>query len=144
MKKQAAVCLALAAAGTLAMSFPAFAEEGAALTIDQIKLGEDYTDLSADLKFLTHKTDVIDTEFQRYIEEFHKSYPNINIEYEGITDYANDVTTRLSTGDWGDICMVPTTVDLDGQRARIDLFHISFPLTWPGWRPRLPGRPPGS
>lgn len=83
------------------------------LTIDQIKLGEDYTDLSADLKFLTHKTDVIDTRFQGYIEEFQKVYPNINIEYEGITDYAGDVTTRLSTGDWGDICMVPTTVDLD-------------------------------
>ncbi len=83
------------------------------LTIDQIKLGEDYTDLSADLKFLTHKTDVIDTRFQGYIEEFQKMYPNINIEYEGITDYAGDVTTRLSTGDWGDICMVPTTVDLD-------------------------------
>ncbi len=122
MKKQAAVCLALAAAGTLAMAFPAFAEEGAALTIDQIKLGEDYTDLSADLKFLTHKTDVIDTEFQRYIEEFHKSYPNINIEYEGITDYANDVTTRLSTGDWGDICMVPTTVDLD----ELENYFVSF------------------
>ncbi len=83
------------------------------LTIDQIKLGEDYTDLSADLKFLTHKTDVIDTRFQGYIDEFQKLYPNINIEYEGITDYAGDVTTRLSTGDWGDICMMPTTVDKD-------------------------------
>lgn len=83
------------------------------VTIDQIKLGEDYTDLKADLKFLTHKTDVIDTTFQSYIDEFHKTYPDINIEYEGITDYAGDVTTRLSTGDWGDICMVPTTVDLD-------------------------------
>lgn len=83
------------------------------VTIDQIKLGEDYTDIKADLKFLTHKTDVVDTKFQEYIEEFQKLYPDINIEYEGITDYANDVTTRLSTGDWGDICMIPTTVDKD-------------------------------
>lgn len=83
------------------------------VTIDQIKLGEDYTDITADLKFLTHKTDVIDTKFQEYIQEFQKLYPNVNIEYEGITAYADDITTRLTTGDWGDICMVPTTVDKD-------------------------------
>ena len=83
------------------------------VTIDQINLGEDYTDIEADLKFLTHKTDVIDTTFSEYITEFQKLYPNVNIEYEGITDYANDITTRLTTGDWGDICMVPMTVDKD-------------------------------
>lgn len=86
-------------------------KEEAGITIDQIKLGEDYTDIKADLKFLTHKTDIVDTKFKGYVEEFQKLYPNINIEYEGITDYANDVTMRLSTGDWGDICMVPTSVD---------------------------------
>lgn len=81
------------------------------VTIDQIKLGEDYTDIEADLKFLTHKTDVVDTTFKGYIEEFQKLYPKINIEYEGITNYADDMQTRLTTGDWGDICMVPMTVD---------------------------------
>lgn len=84
-----------------------------AVTIDQITLGEDYTDLEADLKFLTNRTDIIDSDFAEYIAAFQEMYPNINIEYEGITDYANDVTTRLSTGDWGDICMIPTTVDQD-------------------------------
>ena len=83
------------------------------VTIDQIKLGEDYTDIKADLKFLTHKTDIIDSVFMDYITEFQKMYPNVNIEYEGITDYANDVSLRLTTGDWGDICMVPTSVDKD-------------------------------
>lgn len=83
------------------------------VTIDQIKLGEDYTDIEADLKFLTHKTDVVDTTFKGYIEEFQKLYPKINIEYEGITNYADDMQTRLTTGDWGDICMVPMTVDKD-------------------------------
>lgn len=83
------------------------------VTFDQIEVGKDYTDIKADLKFLTHKTDVVDTKFKEYVEEFQKLYLNVNIEYEGITDYANDVTTRLSTGDWGDICMIPTTVDKD-------------------------------
>ena len=36
-------------------------------------------------------------------------YPNVTITYEGITDYAQDATIRLTTGDWGDIMMIPTT-----------------------------------
>ncbi len=88
----------------------------------EIELGKDYTDVSADLKFLTHKTDVVDTTFAKYIEEFKKMYPNVNIEYEGITDYANDITTRLTTGDWGDICMVPTTVDKD----ELENYFVNF------------------
>lgn len=118
MKFKKLVAISLAAAMTLSLT--ACGGGGAGknkteidVTFDQIKVGEDYTDIKADLKFLTHKTDVIDTKFQEYIEEFQKLYPNVNIEYEGVTDYANGVTTRLSTGDWGDICMIPTTVDKD-------------------------------
>ena len=33
-------------------------DEAFTLTLDQIKLGEDYTSVKADLKFLTHKTDI--------------------------------------------------------------------------------------
>jgi len=110
--------LAVVLAGTLTASLAACnkkVESGAekadtAVAFDQIKLGE-HTDLKANLKFLTHKTDIVDTTFQEYISEFQKMYPNISIEYEGITNYANDITTRLTTGDWGDICMIPVTVD---------------------------------
>lgn len=79
--------------------------------ITDIKLGEDYTDLKADIKILTHKTDIVDTVFQDYIKEFQKLYPNINITYEAMTNYGDDVTMRLTTEDWGDICMIPTSVD---------------------------------
>lgn len=79
-------------------------------TIDSLELGKDYTDIKADLKFLTHRTDIVDTRFVDYIAEFQKLYPNVSITYEAITDYAEDVTIRLTTGDWGDICMIPTTV----------------------------------
>ena len=47
-----------------------------------------------------------------YIAEFQKLYPNISIQYEGITNYASDMTTRLTSNDWGDICMIPTTIPL--------------------------------
>ncbi|HHX61586.1 MAG TPA: extracellular solute-binding protein [Epulopiscium sp.] len=89
----------------------AVVDEAEELTIDKITLGEDYKDISATIKVLTHRTDIVDTIFQDYAAEFNKSYPNITIEYEALTDYAEDITVRLVTGEWGDICMVPTTVD---------------------------------
>lgn len=78
-----------------------------------LKVGEDYTDLKADLKFITQRTDIIDTVFADYIKDFQTLYPNVTITYEGITDYADTMVTRLTTGEWGDICMIPTTVDKD-------------------------------
>lgn len=80
-------------------------------TIDQIKLGEDYKDIKASIKFLTHRTDILDTKLADYIKEFNKLYPNIEIKYEGVTDYREDITVRLTTNDWGDVCMIPTTID---------------------------------
>lgn len=130
MKKALSVVLATSMAMSMAACGNKGEDKGGAsggdetfdVTIDQIKLGEDYTDIKADLKFLTHKTDIIDTDLKGYVEDFQKMYPNVNIEYEGITDYNNDITTRISTGDWGDICMVPTTVDKD----EFENYFVSF------------------
>ena len=55
-------------------------------TIDQIKVGEDYQDLEAEIKVLTNRTDIVDTVYKGYAEEFMKVYPNIKVEYEGITE----------------------------------------------------------
>lgn len=91
-------------------------------TIDQIKLGEDYKDLKADLKILTHRTDLTDNVFKDYIKDFQELYPNISIEYEGITNYADDVTTRLSSDDWGDICMIPTSI----SKSELGDYFVSY------------------
>jgi len=80
-------------------------------TIDTIKLGEDYKDIKADIKILTDRTDIVDTTYKQYAETFMKEYPNIKVTYEGITDYAESVTLRLTNGDWGDICFMPDSVE---------------------------------
>ena len=82
----------------------------------EAELGKDAADIKADLKFITHRTDLIEdnpdgVDFQDYIREFNEMYPNVTITYEGITDYEGDMTTRLTSGDWGDICGIPTTVE---------------------------------
>lgn len=80
---------------------------------NELTVGTDNTDLKAELKILSNRTDLIDDgTFDGYIAEFQKQYPNITIKYEGMTNYADDMTTRLTSNDWGDVCMIPTTIPL--------------------------------
>lgn len=77
-------------------------------TYSQITVGEDYTDLTASIKWIHHKTDrEEDGTIAAMVAEFNKVYPNITVETEGVTDYAEDALLRLSTGDWGDIMFIP-------------------------------------
>lgn len=79
----------------------------------EITVGEDYTDLTASIKWMHHKTDrEEDGTIAKYIEEFNKVYPNITVQTEGITDYAQTALLRIPTGDWGDIMFIPA-VDKD-------------------------------
>ncbi len=122
MKKAIALTLAAAMSASLLAgcggsqnggSQTAEGAESSLPAYNELTVGTDYTDLKADLKFITHRTDLVDDgTFAGYVAEFQKMYPNITISYEGITDYANDMTTRLTSNDWGDICMIPTTIPL--------------------------------
>lgn len=79
-------------------------------TIDKLN-GNDYKDLKADIKILTNRTDIVDDVYAGYADQFMDIYPNIKVTYEAITDYEESLTLRLTTGDWGDICFIPSTVD---------------------------------
>ena len=105
----AAMVFSMAACGSKAEQTDAPAAE--IPTIDQITLGEDYTDLTADIKILTNRTDIVDTVYSGYAEQFMQIYPNITVTYDAITDYEESLTLRLTNGDWGDICFIPSTVD---------------------------------
>ena len=85
--------------------------QGNVPSIDQITLGEDYKEIKASIRVLTDRTDVVDTVYKGYAEQFQKLYPGIDVSYEGITDYSQSMNLRLPTGDWGDICYIPTSVD---------------------------------
>ena len=91
-------------------------------TIDQIKLGEDYKDIKADIKILTDRTDIVDTKYKEYAESFMKEYPDIKVTYEAVTDYAESITLRLTNGDWGDICFIPDTV----EKSEFSNYFIPF------------------
>ena len=72
-----------------------------------LKVGEDYTDIKADIVVLNHRTDLADTKYPEYIEAFQALYPNVTVRIDTITNYADDALTRLTGGNWGSIMMIP-------------------------------------
>ena len=102
MKKLLSLILALCL--VLGMASFASAEEPLP-TFDQIVLGEN-TELTAKIHFAYHRTDIPE-KLQGYVDEFRKTYPNVEIEYELITDYAENALMRVGNTDWT-IMGIPT------------------------------------
>ena len=65
---------------------------------------------SGDITVLTQRTDIVDTVFQDYKKEFEAKYPDVTVTFEAITDYEGEITTRMSTDDYGDVLLIPNTV----------------------------------
>ena len=102
MKKLVSLLLALC----LVLGMASFAAADEELpTLDQIVIGEN-TDLTAKIHFAYHRTDIPD-KLNGYVEEFRKIYPNVEIEYELITDYAENALMRVGNTDWT-IMGIPT------------------------------------
>ena len=75
--------------------------------METITLGTDYTDLEANIRFLTFRTDIMD-KLNGMAAEFKNMYPNITVTYEGVDNYEESTIMKLSSGsDWGDIMMIP-------------------------------------
>lgn len=91
------------------------------ITFDSLTLG-DYSDLTAEVKILTHRTDYVDNLFVDYCKEFNELYPNIVLSYEGVSDYEQTATTRLTNKNWGDLCSIPTTIDT----SELSNYFLSF------------------
>jgi len=66
--------------------------------------------ITGEITVLTNRTDIVDTTFKDYAAEFTKAYPGTSVKFEAIAKYETDVATRLSSGDYGDVLLIPNTV----------------------------------
>lgn len=66
--------------------------------------------VAGDITVLTNRTDIIDTVFADYKAQFEDAYPDVTVAFEGVTDYEGEVTTRMSTADYGDVLLIPNSV----------------------------------
>ncbi|MFE5409257.1 ABC transporter substrate-binding protein [Microbacterium sp. NPDC056569] len=101
MAKKAFAGIALLATAAVAISGCA---GGGASDADNTIDGE----VKGDIKVVTWRTDLVeDGTFDKYAEEFNKEYPDVNVTFEGITDYAGEMLTRMSTTNYGDVIGIP-------------------------------------
>ena len=82
------------------------------ISYQDLKLGEDLTDLSAEITFYNNRTDMAGSDYagknwDQYIADFNAVYPNIKVNIETITDYAETALLYLQSNDWGDIMLIP-------------------------------------
>lgn len=119
--------LSMILAGALVLSMASCSQSGgkgntASVTFDSLKLGQDYKNIKANIKCLTTRTDIVNTIFKKYTQEFSKLYPNVKITYEADTNYQQDMTVKLTTNNWGDVCLIPTNVN----KNQLSAHFVSF------------------
>lgn len=68
------------------------------------------SDIKGEITVLTHRTDLVDTVLADYAKQFNEKYPDVKVSFESMEDYEGDVSTRLTTGDYGDVFMIPNTI----------------------------------
>jgi len=66
--------------------------------------------VSGEITVLTNRTDIVDTTFKDYAAQFEKAYPGTKVKFEAIAKYETDVATRMSSGSYGDVLLIPNTV----------------------------------
>lgn len=96
------------------------------LSYANITLGEDYTDITTTIHVFNQRTDMADadyagTSWEEYIAAFNEMYPNITVEVETDSNYADSALLRLQSGDWGDVMMIPAV-----DKADLSSYFLPF------------------
>ena len=71
----------------------------------------DPTAVSGDITVLTNRTDLNqDGTLKKYAAAFNKTYPNVHVTFQAITDYEGEVKTRMNTSNYGDVLLIPPSI----------------------------------
>ena len=137
IKKIAAMCAAVAMTGTVftacgtsddstetttaSAAATASASEGAE---DANAAGEESSDeISGTIKVLHNRTDRDqDGTMAKLTEGFNALYPNVTVEYQSFTNYADDIATMMQSDNYGDVIMTPQAL----KQADLPNFFASF------------------
>ncbi len=84
------------------------------------------SDISGEVVFLTHRTDMVDTEYLEYKKRFEEKYPNVDLKFEGILDYDATLKVRMASGTFPDLVMVPTIPNNELSEHFAPLNDIEF------------------
>ncbi|WP_277212913.1 ABC transporter substrate-binding protein [Isoptericola croceus] len=68
---------------------------------------------SGEITVITQRTDIVDTVFAGYKEQFEAEYPDVSVRFEALTDYEGEIAVRMNTTDYGDVLLIPASVTKD-------------------------------
>jgi ABC-type glycerol-3-phosphate transport system substrate-binding protein len=74
---------------------------------------KDPKEIEGEITFITQRTDIVDTVFPEYEKEFQKIYPNVEVNFEALTDYGGQITPRMNTEDYGDVLLMAPQVPIE-------------------------------
>lgn len=78
----------------------------------EAKAADDPSKVSGTITVLTHRTDLVqDGTMKKYAAEFNKTYPEVKVEFDAITDYEGEVKIRMNTENYGDVLMIPAVIE---------------------------------
>lgn len=60
---------------------------------------------------LTDKTQLVDTKFAEYKSIFESKQENVEVRFEAVLNYEEEVEKRLKSGDYGDVLLIPHSVE---------------------------------
>ncbi|MEU6841591.1 ABC transporter substrate-binding protein [Streptomyces sp. NPDC046716] len=67
--------------------------------------------VSGTITVLTNRTDLVqDGTMKKYAAEFKKTYPKVDVKFQGITDYEGEVKIRMNTENYGDVLLIPGAI----------------------------------
>lgn len=110
MRKKPSKPLGIAMLAT-AMLAAAGCSGGSTGTGGEAKAPADPKDVSGTITVLTHRTDLVQSgAMKKYAAEFNRTYPEVKVKFEGITDYEGEVKIRMNTENYGDVLMIPGVI----------------------------------
>src|SRR5690625_1995243 len=80
---------------------------------DTEEIDSDTSEIEGDITVITNRTDIVDSVFQDYVTDFQKTYPNVNVEFEALTDYGGEIMPRMNTEEYGDVLLIPTEIPIE-------------------------------
>ncbi|MGN0482068.1 MAG: ABC transporter substrate-binding protein [Lachnospiraceae bacterium] len=95
------------------------------LSYADINLGDD-TDLTAEISVFNNRTDMSASDYKgknwdAYIADFNKEYPNIKVTVNTDTNYADDALVKLQGGEYEDVMLIPAV-----DKKDLSTYFLSF------------------
>ncbi|WP_127530101.1 ABC transporter substrate-binding protein [Paenibacillus kobensis] len=88
-------------------------------------------DIKGKIVFLTNRTDMIGKQYNDYKKRFEEKYPDVDLEFEAITDYEKNLKVRIASGSYPDVVLLAGGIpnsDFPKYFAPLDDIHFSDDL----------------